>query len=152
MKLSNIPLPIEETFEETLTSIFPLKFAGFKDRLHSSKSQHSVYSVACACGTWYIGKSTWNLKICIHKHTLQSTKSTISLHVKESDAEEDHSSLHASTLIIAQERNQRKWKFMESVCIMAKAPHLCNLEPSVKVSDQWNPNLMLIAQALLALD
>ncbi len=33
-----------------------------KDKLHSSKSQNAIYSVACRCGTLYIGETGRNLR------------------------------------------------------------------------------------------
>ncbi len=69
------------------------------------------------------------------------------------DAEDaDHSVLKKSMLVLGQEKNMRKQKFMESICIMAKAPRLCNLGPSVQVSDVWNPNLSAVARTLPDMD
>ncbi len=62
-----------------------------------------------------------NLKVCIHEHTLCSSKSTISLHVQQADADQDHSIVEYSMLVIAQEKNMCKRKFMETICIKAKA-------------------------------
>ncbi len=136
------------------------KLSNFKDKLHESKSQHTVYSLACKCGARYVGESTCNLKIHIHEHTLRSSKSALILHVRElmdsddaTDTEDaDHSVLKKSTLVLGQEKNMRKQKFMESICIMAKAPRLYNLGLSVQVSDVWNPNLSAVARTLPDMD
>ncbi len=122
----------------------------FKDNLHSSKCHHSVYSVACSCGCHYIGESSHNLKIRIHEHSLHSSKSAISLHVKSAGA--DHEIVGESTMVISQEKNLRKRKFMESVCIKAKAQRLCNTGGSVLVSDVWNVGLPAVTRDLSDLD
>ncbi len=133
----------------------------FKDKLHLSKSSNSVYSVSCSCGTHYVGKSGRNLKIRIHEHCLASSKSTLSLHVRaENDrieqdpesTEDRHEIDGLSTFIISQERNARKRRLMESICIKSKAAKLCNIGGSVSVSDIWDPSLPKIARLLRNLD
>ncbi len=114
-----------------------------------------VYSVVCECSIRYIGETAHNLKVRIHEHTLRSANSAIGQHVwaeKDRDATADHSVLEDSTVVIAHERNTRKRKFIESACIMSKAPRLCNLGPSMEVSDVWGPNLCHVARALPNLD
>ncbi len=135
------------------------RFATFKDHLHASKMQNTVYSVACSCGERYIGESVRNLKIRVHEHKQRSSKSAIGLHVCELEdknlphgMDPDHSVLKESAIVIAQGKNNRKRKFIESVCIIAKAPRLCNFGPSVEVSEVWNPNLATVARALPSLD
>ncbi len=107
-----------------------------------------------------------NLKIRVHEHALPSSKSAISLHVRDSlaaieeikkvnpefEPEDNHEVLPESTIVISQERNTRKRKFIESICILSKAPRVCNLGPSAEVSHMWNPNLTCVARALPALD
>ncbi len=130
------------------------KVSNFKDKLHQSKNQNTIYTIACKCGVRYIGESIRNLKIRVHEHKLKSSKSALSLHVREFedpniDAEDaDHSVVKKSTLVLGEEKNTCKRKFVESVCIVAKAPRVCNLGPSVQVSEIWNTNLAAVAHAL----
>ncbi len=58
------------------------RFASFKDHLHVSKSQNTVYSVVCKCGVRYIGEMARNLKVRIHEHMLHSANSAIGLNVR----------------------------------------------------------------------
>ncbi len=122
----------------------------FKDHLHSSKCRHSVYSVACRCGCRYIGESGRNLKIRIHEHSLSSSRSAISLHVNSAGM--GHEILGESTMLISQEKNLRKWKFMESIGIKAKAQRLCNTGGSMQVSGVWNVGLPAVTRDLSDLD
>ncbi len=56
------------------------------------------------------------------------------------------------TTVITQEKNMRKRKFIESLCIKSKAPKLCSVGGSVVVSDIWDPSLPHIARSLKDLD
>ncbi len=126
------------------------KLCKFKDHLHQSKSQFSVYSVSCNCGVRYVGESARNLKVRVHEHQLRSSKSAITLHVNESNEAEntdDHGIETKATLVLSQEKNRRKRRFMESISIKAKALRLCNTGPSAYVSDVWNPALPRIAES-----
>ncbi len=121
----------------------------FKDILHFSKAQNSVYSVSCDCGSHYVGESKQNLKIRIHEHSLKSSKSTISLHVhteNEQLAIENFPEMHRinelSANVISQEKNYHKCRFMESVCIKSKSAKLSNVGGSVGVSDIWDLSLL----------
>ncbi len=130
-------------------------FSGvYKDKYHISKAHYSVYSLACQCGTRYIGESGRNLKIHVNEHKQRSSKSALSLHIHEDREEQDgdHQIQEDSATVITQERNLRKRRFIESACIKAKAAQLCNNGPSVYVSDVWNPTLSRLARSLSALD
>ncbi len=127
--------------------------------MHFSKSQNSIYTVKCECGEKYVGESTRNLKIRIHEHGLKSSKSTISLHIKseneilqQANEPETHQIDELSPAIISQEKNFRKRRFIESVCIKSRARDLCNVGGSVAVSDIWDPSLPKVARTLPMLD
>ncbi len=125
------------------------RLCGFKDHLHQSKSQFAVYSLRCECGVRYIGESARNLKVRVNEHKQRSSKSAMSLHVNAGkDAGEDHSIDVDTTVILAQERNQRKRRFVESVCIQAKSARVCNTGPSSYVSDVWKPALTCVAKSM----
>ncbi len=131
----------------------------FKDSFHYSKAQNSVYSVSCNCGTHYVGESKRNLKIWIHEHCLKSSKSTISLHVHSENEQlaienlpEMHRINELSANVISQEKNYRKRRFMESVCIKSKSAKLSNTGGLVGVSDVWDLSLPHIAKTLKDLD
>ncbi len=125
-------------------------FSNFKDKYHNSKSQFSIYAIDCSCGTKYVGESGRNLKVRIGEHKLQSSNSAISLHTRT--AGDNHVITENMTTVIAQERNPRKRKFMESAVIKSKAARLCNTGPSVYVSDIWSPSLASLARSLAMLD
>ncbi len=131
----------------------------FKEQYHRSKAQNAIYTVSCDCGCHYVGESMRNLKIRIHEHELKSSKSTISLHILEENEKlrkrnlpQTHRIDHLSPNLISQEKNFRKRKFIESICIKSKSHHLCNMGGSVAVSDIWDPSLPKIAKLLKALD
>ncbi len=131
------------------------RFATYKEQYHHSKAQNTVYSVTCLCGTRYVSESGRNLKVRIHEHKKNSSKSTISLHVnsfKGKPEEKDHEVEKESTMILAMERNARKRHFMESACIRTKQRRLCNTGTSVTVSDIWKTNLVHVAKELPSLD
>ncbi len=65
---------------------------------------------------------------------------------------EDHAVEGTSTMVIGQEKNQRKRKFIESICIKSKSLKLCNVGGSVHVADIWDPSLPIIAKNLKDLD
>ncbi len=125
-------------------------FSGYKDKMPASKTRFSVYSLECECGTKYVGESGCNLKVRVEEHKKRSSNSAFRLHMWE--AEGDHQFLENATTIIAQERNLRKSRFIESTVIKAKAAHLCNTGPSVFISDVWNPAIAHVAKELSALD
>ncbi len=127
----------------------------FKDKYHSSKSMFSVYSISCFCGTRYLGESGRNLKIRLHEHSLKSSKSSISLHMKEENEKEKanrHKINPQSAILITQERNTRKRKFIESVCIKARRASLCNTGPSFAILDIWDSSLPKIAKRMEKLE
>ncbi len=127
----------------------------FKDKFHCSKSMFSVYTISCFCGTCYLRESGRNLKIRLHEHSLKSSKSSISLHMKdENEKEKDnkHKINPESATLITQERNIRKRKFIESACIKARRASLCNTGPSLAISDVWDPSLPKIAKRIEKLE
>ncbi len=139
------------TYGEKLAENFS---GGYKDKYHISKACFSVYSLACQCGTRYVGESRRNLKIRVNEHKQRTSKSALSLHVHEDREEQDgdHQIQEDSATVITQERNLRKCRFIESACIKVKAARLCNNGPSVYMSDIWNPTIARLARSLSALD
>ncbi len=132
------------------------KLCNFKDYLHQSKSQFSVYSVRCNCGVRYVGETARNLKVRVREHQARSSGSAITVHVNdENEAEntERHGVDPRETLVLTQERNRRKRRFMESIVIKAKRTRLCNTGPSAYVSDVWDSALPRVAESFpLAMD
>ncbi len=115
--------------------------------------------MACDCGTCYVGESSRNLKIRIRGHAQKSSKSNISLHIAESverqrlaNLPQDHCINYLSTNVISHEKNNRKRKFIESVCIKSKSAKLCNVGGSTAVSEIWDLSLAMVARLLKNLD
>ncbi len=123
-------------------------------RNSTSNSTNTIYSLACQCGVRYVGESGRNLKVRIQEHKQRSSKSALSLHVKEfeDDTDGEHAIRKESTVVLAQERNARKRRFIESVCIRAKQPCLCNTGTSVTISDMWKTNVVHVTKCLSSLD
>ncbi len=125
-------------------------FGTYKEQFHSSKSRFAVYALDCSCGAKYVGESGRNLKIRVREHKRPTSKSALSVHIRE--ARDDHTIEENSTTVLTQEKNLCKRRFMESAVIKAKSRRLCNNGPSVYVSDTWNPSIAKLARSLSVLD
>ncbi len=92
----------------------------------------------------------------VREHMQKGSKSAISLHIKaENDAGAEigeHEVKKDATVVLTQERNARKRRFIESAGIRAKQPKLCNTGTSVTVSDTWAPNIAHLPRSLPGLD
>ncbi len=108
-------------------------FSAYRGRLHYSKARDSVYSIVCSCGVEYIGESGRNLKVRVAEHMRNSSKSAISNHILNTD----HRPSLKQTVILAKERNSRKRKIIESLCIENKRTALCNTGVSVDIPVIW---------------
>ncbi len=86
----------------------------YKDQLHLSKSWHAVYRAVCSCRREYIGKSDRNLKVRVSEHKKPNSSSSLSNHLRISDAHTLESnrtekSLRKSICFI--ENYQKVWLF-----------------------------------------
>ncbi|MCP4600763.1 MAG: hypothetical protein GY847_09560, partial [Proteobacteria bacterium] len=123
------------------------QFNQHRGKIHQSKSMYSVYCTQCTCGLQYIGESARNLKTHLAEHKHRSSRSAISLHVREKEEEQrkrdpTQKSTHEpdlqKTLILASERNVGKRRIIESLCIEAKRSRICNFGPSTELPGVWS--------------
>ncbi len=121
-------------------------FTKFKGTVHPSKARDIVCCTGCSCGLEYVGELHWNLKVRLHEHLQNSSKSTLSAHFLEHKNMTGHKPALENTTILAKEGNSLKRKLLESICIQHKSAHLCNSGVSIEMPAAWDVCLRPIDQ------
>ncbi len=121
---------------------FPSKvqdqFTVHHGRSHPSKTKDCIYCTNCACGAQYVGETNRNLKVRLTEHRQNSSKSSLSIHIRDNkDDIQNHEIVHHNTFILARERNSLKRKITESLCIEHKAVRLVNTGTSIEIPTVW---------------
>ncbi len=106
--------------------------AGYKDPVHQSKLQNSVYEAMCCCGRRYVGETSRNLKVRVTEHNSGNSWSALSLHLQSG---QEHSLISNHTQTLIHEKHCIRRKLLESLVILHVPHNLCNTRPLLNVSD-----------------
>ncbi len=79
------------------------RFSSYKEHTHQSKVTNTVYCTECSCALKYIGEMSWNLKVHLHGHLHESSKSTLSVHFLEHKNLTGHKLALQNTTVLAKE-------------------------------------------------